>query len=213
MPATITVGTHSDYMGVPQDEAVADLAKVTRSLKAAVKAIGTKAYVIGHTLNSVRSSDILTAAAFTIESGERDFSEDGRTTAVGRYAGVIGLTTKRANDYMQLAQRRDELTEAGIDPSKFGDLSRKVKADTRADDFTSVVADMLAADVKVTAATFNEAGRAAGIVAPAKAGGGGDPLLKAANDFLKALAKAEDLTATQKRSLKAVQAAIVKATK
>ena len=213
-----TLTLETDYHGIGQDEAAADLNRVSKSIKRSLDTMSGKRSDIGRLLNTVRNSGMAMAAAFDIDSDERDWSDiaedgkDGRSTAVSKYIdGIDGLTRQRANEYMQAAQRQDELSEAGIDTGQFVDSTFKhIKSGTDAAAFVAVVEELLADESlsKVTAAAFTAAGREAGIVAPANVGGGGDPMLKAANALLKAIVKAEGkVTATQKRSLKNVIAA------
>lgn len=217
--STSTVSVVS-FKGIPQAEARKELNKYTRRIKAAVKAIGNKSESIGRELNDIKASGLAVAAADDIEGSEREWSVDGRTTAVSAYIDTIdGLTRTAAFKYMQTAQRNGELVDAGIDPTPFADSAfRSVSVDTKADAFVDVVKGMLAADdPTITAAAFTAAGREAGIVPPAKAGGGGSQLMKASNAMLQQLKKAtaDDVKLTKveatllKRIVKGIEALTV----
>jgi len=201
--------TLSSYRDVPQDEASKDLARLTTAIKRAANSRDKAEYTIGSTLNVIDSSGIAVAAAHSIDSKERDFSEDGRETAVSKYAAVAlkDLDRRRYSEHRAFALRIDQLDEAGISTTTFKPSTfNKVTPDTTAADFTSVVAAMIddPETKKVTAAAFTAAGREAGIVKPATAGGGGDPLQKALNAALVELKKATKLSKGQRTTLDAI---------
>ncbi len=212
-----------DYQGTNQEDAVADLKAVKRTLRAAVKTLGGKAYMIGSLLNQVKDSGLLIAAANDIDSNKREWKEDGRQTAVAKFVkdNLAPLTVTRANEYQQLAMRRDEGTDAGIDMSAFGDLSRKAGSKMKAEDFTGIIQGMLDdiedEDIEdapaITADTFLKAGRDAKLIAPAAAGGGGDALTKAVNaltqEVKKALADEVSVKKAAGNRMKALAAALI----
>ena len=206
----------TNYIDVPQVEASKALGLAGKRIGRAVEAIEGKALAIGIELLAVRESGMAVAAYADIDSGERDYSTDGRTTAVSTFVdGIEGLNRKLAFRYMETAQRNAELEAGGIDSAQFSDSAfRSLPTDTPAGAFVDVVEAMLS-DVDdngkvptVTAKAFTAAGRAAGIVPPAKAGGGGDTFRKAINDCLAQLAKASDrkLSKTDKAQLKTLAA-------
>ena len=201
-------------VGMSQQEAKKLLTKAAGRIRTAVKGIDSRALVIGRELNVIKASGLAVAAYTAIGDADskkqRDFSVDGRHTAVGRFiAEKLGksLSKQTAFKYMATAERSDQLTAAGIDVSQFSDSTfRSVVKDTTAADFVAVVETMLEAEEpKLEAADFTAAGREAGIVKPANVGGGGSPLLKAANAMLQAL-KADDieLSKTEAKLLKSI---------
>jgi len=201
--------TLTDYRDVDQETAAADLGKLTATIKRSATSAEKAAYVIGSALNLIDSSGLAVAAAHSIDSGERDFGEDGRATAVSKYVAKAfkDLDRRRYSEHRAFALRIDQLDAAGVSTKAFKPSTfSKVTPETTADEFTAVVADLLAdpETKKVTADAFTTAGRAAGIVKSANVGGGGDKLQKAANALLVELKKATKLTKAQRTTLKAI---------
>ena len=198
-----TIGT--DYRDYPQDEAAGILGKVGTSINAAAKTAADKEYHIGHLLNRVHDSGLAVAAsdAPTDKEGlemSRDYSNDGRTTAVSRFTATIAnLDTKKVSAYRKIAFNRDALTTAGIDTKQFVDSTfRNLQKDADMDTFIEVVETLMADPdtKKVTQAAFNAAGREAGIVKTANNGSASnvDELQTVLNAALVAIKKADTLT-------------------
>jgi len=201
--------TLSDYRDIDQDVASADLARLTTSIKRSATSADKAAYVIGATLNVIDASGITVAAAHSIDSKERDWSDDGRATSVSKYVSTAfgNLDRRRYSEHRAFALRIDQLDAAGVETKAFVPSTfSKVTPETTADEFTAVVADLLAdpETKKVTAKAFTDAGREAGIVKAGNVGGGGDKLQKALNAALVELKKATKLTKAQRTTLKAI---------
>jgi len=184
----------TSYIDTSQVDAVKVLKKVTSDIRRWVTSLTDSKRKIGAALNMLASTGLAMAAEYSIDSGKRDWSaaaegsEDKRTTAVSRYVAdnFPTLTRGQVSEYRKIARDFDSLEEQEVDTSGFADSAFKaLRSDATAEDFAQVVSDMLdAEEPNLTAAAFIEAGRAAGIVTPAK-GGGGDPFQRSLNTLLK----------------------------
>ena len=195
------------YAGIKVEDATAELDSIRKELNRTVGTLAGNELKIGRRLNEVAASGIA-----NVVYGVDSLDDDGRATAVSKFVATMPkLDSKRASDYMAIARKTDGLIAADVDVSGFVPSTFKsAPVDVDIAEFVAVVEELVESKDggKFTAAEFTAAGRAAGIVPPAKAGGGGDQLLKAGNELLKAIVKADGkVTATQRRSLENVIAA------
>jgi hypothetical protein len=183
------------YKDIDKASAVKDLNRYGSRIRNAVDTIDGHGVKVGRMFNEIATSGVAVAAANTIDSGKRDFTEDdARGTALSAVYVKWDIDRRRVSDWRKLARQHDELSAANIDPSQFKEQTFKSVVDgTTAEDFTAVVASALAAAAKdkknksnkVTAKDFKEAAVAAGIANPSK-GGGKKPAVTVTVDTLTA---------------------------
>ena len=131
----------ADYHGTEQADARTTLASVTQAIKRALVSRERSKRSIGELLNAVVASDILIAASATIDSMERDWSDDARGTALSKYIKAVGISRADASVWRKYADGEQAREQAGISKPAADSAYRDIVAGTSID----TIADMLKA--------------------------------------------------------------------
>lgn len=167
--STLTHKMLADYNGIAQTEAVEMLDLQSVIIVDAEAGISRSKLVIGRILNEMEANGLTVAAAADIDGDARDWSDDGRSTALSTYVKHVlpNVTSNKVSDWRKMAHDFDTLEDAGVDTSEFA-VSAFLALQSDADSTTFVETVTAVADAnegKVTAGDFVDAGREAGIVA------------------------------------------------
>ena len=204
-----TNGIASDYTGITQEEASKALGKVRTTIVRKLESIGSHSHDIGVLLLDVRESGLAVAALSDIDSAERDWSPDGRQTAMSSFRAECGLAKTVGDNLVRWALRTRQLSENGVDAGKTVESTfRDIPADLPEAEFVALVESIIADDdvTRITANvvkdaarnTLRESGDKAGdaILPPARGSSNddADPLQDALNRALVAMKKADSIT-------------------